>query len=56
MGSSDTAASRALIHYLHLIRHNKRNIRKKNIQSGCGSGQPGLVAGDPAHSRRVEIR
>jgi len=23
-------------------------------QAGCGSGQPGLVAGDPAHSRGVE--
>ena len=25
-------------------------------QDGCGSGQPGLVAGDPAHSRGVETR
>ena len=24
-------------------------------QSGCGSGQPGLVVGSPAHSRGVEI-
>ena len=24
------------------------------IQAGCGSGQPGLVVGDPAHSRGVE--
>ena len=24
-------------------------------QAGCGSGQPGLVVGDPAHSRGVEI-
>ena len=23
-------------------------------QTGCGSGQPGLVGGDPAHSRGVE--
>ena len=23
-------------------------------QAGCGSGQPGLVTSDPAHSRRVE--
>ena len=23
-------------------------------QAGCGSGQPGLVGGDPAHSRGVE--
>ena len=22
--------------------------------AGCGSGQPGLVVGNPAHSRRVE--
>jgi len=22
----------------------------------CGSGQPGLVVGDPAHSREVETR
>ena len=25
-------------------------------QAGCGSGQPGLVAGDPAHSREVGIQ
>jgi len=25
-------------------------------QAGCGSGQPGLVVGDPAHSRDVETR
>ena len=25
-------------------------------QTGCGSGQPGLVVGDPAHSRGVETR
>ena len=25
-------------------------------QAGCGSGQPGLVAGDPAHSRGAETR
>ena len=25
-------------------------------QAGCGSGQPGLVVGDPAHSREVETR
>ena len=25
-------------------------------QAGYGSGQPGLVVGDPAHSKRVEIR
>jgi len=25
-------------------------------QAGCGSGQPGLVVGDPAHSRAVETR
>ena len=23
-------------------------------QAGCGSGQPGLVVGNPAHSRGVE--
>jgi len=23
-------------------------------QAGCGSGQPGLLVGDPAHSRGVE--
>ena len=26
------------------------------IQAGCGSGQPALVIGDPAHSRGVETR
>jgi len=25
-------------------------------QAGCGSGQPGLVVGDPAHSRGVGTR
>jgi len=25
-------------------------------QAGCGSGQPGLVVGDPEHSRGVEAR
>jgi len=25
-------------------------------QAGCGSGQPGLVVGDPAHSRGAETR
>ena len=25
-------------------------------QAGCGSGQPGLVAGDPAHRKGVETR
>jgi len=25
-------------------------------QAGCGSGQPGLVVGDPAQSRGVETR
>ena len=25
-------------------------------QAGCGSGQPGLVIGDPAHSSGVESR
>jgi len=36
-------------------------LQKKNSipvgiqgQAGCGSGQPGLVVGDPAHSRGVE--
>ena len=26
------------------------------FQAGCGSGQPALVVGDPAHSREVETR
>ena len=25
-------------------------------QAGCGSGQPGLVVGDPAHGKGVETR
>jgi len=24
-------------------------------QAGCGSGQPGLLIGDPAHSRGLEL-
>ena len=26
------------------------------VQAGCGSGQPGLVVGDPARSRGVKIQ
>ena len=26
------------------------------FKAGCGSGQPSLVVGDPAHSRQVENR
>ena len=26
------------------------------VQAGCGSEQPGLVVGSPAHSRGVETR
>ena len=26
------------------------------VKAGCGSGQPGLVVGDPAQSRGVETR
>ena len=25
------------------------------IYAGCGSGQPGLLVGDPAHSRGLEL-
>jgi len=25
-------------------------------QAGCGSGQPGLLVGDPAHSRGIETQ
>ena len=28
---------------------------KMQIQAGCGSGQPGLVVGNPAHSRGLEL-
>jgi len=38
--------------------HNTRGgfcIRQEKA-SGCGSGQPGLVVGNPAHSRGVETR
>ena len=28
----------------------------ENTQAGCGSGQPGVVVGDPSRSRGVEIR
>ena len=28
----------------------------KSSQAGCGSGQPGLVVGNSAHSRGVEPR
>uniref|UniRef100_A0A669P018 ADP ribosylation factor guanine nucleotide exchange factor 2 n=1 Tax=Phasianus colchicus TaxID=9054 RepID=A0A669P018_PHACC len=32
------------------------SLRFLGTQAGCGSGQPGLVVGDPAHSRGVETR
>lgn len=32
------------------------NKKLDTFQAGCGSGQPGLVFGDPAHSRAVETR
>jgi len=28
--------------------------RDFNFQAGCGSGQPGLVVGNPAHSRGLK--
>jgi len=31
-------------------------LLRHDAPAGCGSGQPCLVAGDPAHSRGVEIR
>ena len=30
--------------------------RNKLEYAGCGSGQPGLVVGDPAHGKAVETR
>jgi len=33
------------------MRHPCRHSR----QAGCGSGQPGLLVGDPAHSRGLEL-
>jgi len=35
---------------------NKIAYRGPEGQAGCGSGQPGLVVGDPAHSGCVETR
>jgi len=32
------------------------NWQQNEGQAGCGSGQPGLVVGDPAHSRGVETQ
>jgi len=28
---------------------------RHSSQAGCGSGQPGLLVGDPAHSRGLEL-
>ena len=30
-------------------------MNEERIQAGCGSGQPGLVFVDPAHSRGLEL-
>jgi len=30
-------------------------VNEERIQAGCGSGQPGLVFVDPAHSRGLEL-
>ena len=35
----------------HPCRYSKEHI----CQAGCGSGQPGLLVGDPAHSRGLEV-
>ena len=47
-------------------KHNRRYVKRRGCgcpipggirgQAGCGSGQPGLVVGNPAHSRGVEIQ
>ena len=39
--------------------HNTRYNREESPsfdKAGCGSGQPGLVVGSPAHSRAVETQ
>ena len=38
--------------YILWMPHPKMHLK----QAGCDSAQPGLVVGDPAHSRGVEIR
>jgi len=30
-------------------------LKSTQSQSGCGAGQPGLVVGDPAHSRGLKL-
>jgi len=32
------------------------SLKGLQSQAGCGSGQPGQVVGDPAHSRGAETR
>ena len=45
------------LHFQILCIFNKlKNVFLSLCQAGCGSGQPDLVVGDPAHSRGVETR
>ena len=41
---------------LHWNRLPKEVVDAPSLEAGCGSGQPGLVVGDPAHSRGIETR
>ena len=39
-----------------ILPQHKSDLGGIQSQAGCGSGQPGLVAGSPAHSRGVETQ
>ena len=40
----------SLIHGVYFV-----GVRCNQGQAGCGSGQPGLVVGDPAHGRGLKL-
>jgi len=40
---------------LQILRSRLKGLGGIQGQAGCGSGQPGLVGGDPAHSKGLEL-
>ena len=47
---------RVLTHWNRLLKEVVDAPSLEAFKAGCGTGQPGLVVGDPAHSRGVETQ